>query len=111
MSSRRSELVEVEVGTGEAPHLRGPHAGPVHQFEAGPLSSIRSQMEQDGVEVEGVAKKQIARRLQLDIKTVRRAVEQPTRPVRASPRVHSLDRGGSRSRSVRLVEQSLEEAL
>ena len=32
--------------------------------------------------VEGVAKKQIARRLQLDIKTVRRAVEQPTPPVR-----------------------------
>ena len=31
--------------------------------------------------VEGVAKKQIARRLQLDIKTVRRAVEQPTPPV------------------------------
>ena len=42
--------------------------------------------------VEGVAKKQIARRLQLDIKTVRRAVEQPTPPVRASsPRVRSLD--------------------
>ena len=34
--------------------------------------------------VEGVSKKQIARRLQLDIKTVRRAVEQPTPPVRAS---------------------------
>ena len=33
--------------------------------------------------VEGVSKKQIARRLQLDIKTVRRAVEQPTPPVRA----------------------------
>ena len=42
--------------------------------------------------VEGVSKKQIARRLQLDIKTVRRAVEQPTPPVRASsPRVRSLD--------------------
>ena len=42
--------------------------------------------------VEGVAKKQIARRLQLDIKTVRRAVEQPRLPVRASsPRVRSLD--------------------
>ena len=42
--------------------------------------------------VEGVAKKQIARRLQLDIKTVRRAVEQPPPPVRASsPRVRSLD--------------------
>ena len=42
--------------------------------------------------VEGVAKKQITRRLQLDIKTVRRAVEQPTPPVRASsPRVRSLD--------------------
>ena len=40
--------------------------------------------------VEGVAKKQIARRLQLDIKTVRRAVEQPTPPVLASsPRVRS----------------------
>ena len=42
--------------------------------------------------VEGVAKKQIARRLQLDIKTVRRAVEQPLAPVRvSSPRVRSLD--------------------
>ena len=42
--------------------------------------------------VEGVAKKQIARRLQLDIKTVRRALEQPTPPARASsPRVRSLD--------------------
>ena len=50
--------------------------------------------------VEGVSKKQIARRLQLDIKTVRRALEQPTPPARASsPRVRSLDRGGSRSRS------------
>ena len=39
-----------------------------------------------------MSKKQIARRLQLDIKTVRRAVEQPTPPVRASsPRVRSLD--------------------
>ena len=38
--------------------------------------------------VEGVSKKQIARRLQLDIKTVRRALEQPTPPARASsPRV------------------------
>ena len=42
--------------------------------------------------VEGVSKKQIARRLQLYIKKVRRAVEQPTPPVRASsPRVRSLD--------------------
>ena len=42
--------------------------------------------------VEGGAKKQIARRLQLDIKTVRRALEQPRPPVRASsPRVRSLD--------------------
>ena len=42
--------------------------------------------------VEGVAKKRIARRLQLDIKTVRRAVEQPRPPVRvSSPRVRSLD--------------------
>ena len=43
--------------------------------------------------VEGVSKKQIARLLQLDIKTVRRAVERkPTPPVRASsPRVRSLD--------------------
>ena len=42
--------------------------------------------------VEGVSKKQIARRLQLDIKTVRRALEQPTPPARASsPRVRSLD--------------------
>ena len=42
--------------------------------------------------VEGVAKKRIARRLQLDIKTVRRALEQPRPPVRvSSPRVRSLD--------------------
>ena len=42
--------------------------------------------------VEGVSKKQIARRLQLDIKMVRRALEQPTPPARASsPRVRSLD--------------------
>ena len=42
--------------------------------------------------VEGVAKTQIARRLQLDITTVRRALEQPRPPVRASsPRVRSLD--------------------
>ena len=42
--------------------------------------------------VEGVAKKQIARRLPLDIKTVRRAVEPPRLPVRtSSPRVRSLD--------------------
>ena len=45
--------------------------------------------------VEGVAKKQLARRLQLDIKTVRRAVEQPTPPVRASsPRVGPYRRHG-----------------
>ena len=43
--------------------------------------------------VEGVATKQIARRLQLDIKTVRRALVQPTLPVRvSSSRVRSLDR-------------------
>ena len=42
--------------------------------------------------VEGVPKKEIARRLQLDVKTVRRAVEQSTPPVRVSPpRVSSLD--------------------
>ena len=42
--------------------------------------------------VEGVPKKEIARRLQLDVKTVRRAVDQPTPPVRVSPpRVSSLD--------------------
>ena len=42
--------------------------------------------------VEGVPKKEIARRLQLDVKTVRRAVGQPTPPVRVSPpRVSSLD--------------------
>ena len=42
--------------------------------------------------VEGMAKKEIARRLQLDVKTVRRAVEQPLALVRASsPRVRSLD--------------------
>ena len=38
--------------------------------------------------VEGASKKEIARRLQLDVKTVRRAVERPTPPVRESlPRV------------------------
>ena len=36
--------------------------------------------------VEGVPKKEIARRLQLDVKTVRRAVDQPTPPERVSPR-------------------------
>ena len=42
--------------------------------------------------VEGVPKKEIARRLQLDVKTVRRAVDQSTPPVRVSPpRVSSLD--------------------
>ena len=42
--------------------------------------------------VEGVPKKEIARRLQLDVKTVRRAVDQPTPPERVSPpRVSSLD--------------------
>ena len=42
--------------------------------------------------VEGVPKKEIARRLQLDVKTVRRAVDQPTAPERVSPpRVCSLD--------------------
>ena len=50
--------------------------------------------------VEGVAKKQIARRLQLDIKTVRRAVEQPTPPVRRRRRgCAAWTRGGSRLRS------------
>ena len=42
--------------------------------------------------VEGVAKKRIARRLQLDIKTVRRALAQPRPLVRvSSPRVRNLD--------------------
>ena len=42
--------------------------------------------------VEGVSKKEIARRLQLDVKTVRRAVERPTPPARESPaRASSLD--------------------
>ena len=42
--------------------------------------------------VEGVAKKEIARRLQLDIKTVRRAVGRARPPVRVSPpRASSLD--------------------
>ena len=50
--------------------------------------------------VEGVPKKEIARRLQLDVKTVRRAVDRPTPPVRVSPpRAGSLDRGGTRSSS------------
>ena len=42
--------------------------------------------------VEGVPKKEIARRLELDVKTVRRALERSTPPVRASaPRRCSLD--------------------
>ena len=42
--------------------------------------------------VEGVPKKEIARRLKLDVKTVRRAVGRPTAPVRvSSPRASSLD--------------------
>ena len=42
--------------------------------------------------VEGVSKKEIARRLQLDIKTVRRAVGRATPPGRvSSPRASSLD--------------------
>ena len=42
--------------------------------------------------VEGVPKKEIARRLQLNVETVRRAVDRPTPPVRVSPpRVGSLD--------------------
>ena len=35
--------------------------------------------------VEGVPKKEIARRLQLDVKTVRRAVGRPKPPARVSP--------------------------
>ena len=43
--------------------------------------------------VEGVPKKEIARRLKLDVKTVRRAIARSTPPVRVSPqRVRSLDR-------------------
>ena len=42
--------------------------------------------------VEKVPKKEIARRLKLDVKTVRRAVGRPTPPVRVSPpRVSNLD--------------------
>ncbi len=42
--------------------------------------------------VEGVPKKEIARRLRLDVKTVRRAVGRPTPPARESvPRASSLD--------------------
>ena len=42
--------------------------------------------------VEGVPKKELARRLKLDVKTVRRAVGRPTPPVRVSPpRASSLD--------------------
>ena len=41
---------------------------------------------------EGVPKKEIARRLKLDVKTVRRAIGRPTPPVRLSPpRPSSLD--------------------
>ncbi len=35
--------------------------------------------------VEGVPKKEIARRLQMDVKTVRRAIRRATPPVRVSP--------------------------
>ena len=50
--------------------------------------------------VEGVPKKEIARRLKLDVKTVRRAIGRPTPPVRVSPpRPSTLRRGGSRSSS------------
>ena len=42
--------------------------------------------------VEKVPKKEIARRLQLDVKTVRRAVDQQAAPVRVSPpRARGLD--------------------
>ena len=42
--------------------------------------------------VDGVPKREIARRLKLDIKTVRRAVDQQTSPVRVSrQRANSLD--------------------
>ena len=42
--------------------------------------------------VEGLPKTEIARRLKLDVKTVRRAVDRPTPPVRVSPpRASSLD--------------------
>ncbi len=42
--------------------------------------------------VEGVPKKEVARRLKLDVKTVRRAIGRPTPPVRRSPpRPSSLD--------------------
>ena len=42
--------------------------------------------------VEGVPKKEIARRLELDVKTVRRAIGRPTPPVRVSvPLASSLD--------------------
>ena len=50
--------------------------------------------------VEGVPKKEIARRLQLDVKTVRRAIGRPTPPVRVSSlRARSLDPWRSRSSS------------
>ena len=42
--------------------------------------------------VEDVPKREIARRLKLDVKTVRRAISQPTPPARVSPpRPSSLD--------------------
>ncbi len=42
--------------------------------------------------VEGVPKKEVARRLTLDVKTVRRAIGRPTPPVRVSPpRFSTLD--------------------
>ena len=49
--------------------------------------------------VEGVPKKEIARRLKLDVKTLRRAIGRPTPPVRESPpRPSSLDPGRKRIR-------------
>ena len=50
--------------------------------------------------VEGVPKKEIAQRLKLDVKTVRRAVGWSTPPVRVSPRPGTLDPWRERIRPV-----------
>ena len=50
--------------------------------------------------VEGVPKKEIARRLKLDVKTVRRAIGRPTPPVHVSP-----PRPGTPARSPRSLDQ------
>ena len=45
--------------------------------------------------VEGVPKKEIARRLELDVKTVRRAVDRPTPPKCVIRRIVNAESSGS----------------